>query len=164
MSRRYGRNQKRRAREEIARLERERASWEEGYRRDVPFLERTLAEKRAALAAVADALGPAFVGLPLNELMLRIFDVADAERAPDSFMSIPPGGTEPVTMHVLKMRVQDRVGDMVHVRVRLAGTDAAYALSETAIRQMPARALAKNLSEQLAAFLVRELESRGIRQ
>lgn len=164
MSRRYGRNQKRRAREEIARLEQERARLNEAYRRDVPFLERALAEKRDALAAVADALGPAFVGLPLNELMLRIFDTADMEHAPDSFPIMPPGGDARLTMQVLNIQSsEDRVQDMVHVRVRLAGVQSAYALSNASIRRLPGRVLAKNIAEELAAHLVRELVQRGVR-
>lgn len=165
MSRRYGRNQKRRAREELANVMAMADYRLKANAESLRMIQGVLQEKRDALAAVADSLGPAFVGLPLNELMLRIFDVAYAEDAPDSFASVPPGASNPVIMHVLKMSAHDDlVRDRVHVRVRLAGGDTAYALSEAAIRQMPADALARNLGRHIAEFLVSELVKRGVRR
>lgn len=165
MSRRYGRNQKRRAREELANVMALADYRIKAHAESLNMLQGALREKRDALAAVADALGPAFVGLPLNELMLRIFDVAYVEDAPDSFMAVPPGASDPVTMQVLKMSAHDDlVRDRVHVRVRLAGGDVAYALSDAAIRQMPADALARNVGRHIAEFLVSELVKRGVRR
>lgn len=163
MSRRYGRNQKRRAREEIARLQGEAARWEEGYRRDVPMLERALAEKRDALAAVAEVLGPEFIGLPLNELMLGILDRYSMEDMPDSFRMQATGDpTMVMRMQVMEVRADDdRMQARTHIRVRLAGSSSTIAFSDTALRRVPAHVLAREMAQELAHHIVRHIKSRG---
>lgn len=163
MSRRYGRNQKRRAREEIARLQSEAARWEEGYRRDVPMLERALAEKRDALAVVTEVLGPDFIGLPLNELMLGIFDRYTMDDMPDSFRMQATGDpTMAMRMQVMEVGVDDnRMQACTHVRVRLAGSASAIAFSDAALRRTPAHFLAREIGQELACHIVRHIQSRG---
>ena len=163
MSRRYGRNQKRRAREEIAKAKAEAARWEEGYRRDVPMLEQMLAERREALETVAEVLGPEFIGLPLRELVLGIFDRYTMDDMPDSFQMQATGDPNMVMrMQVMEVSAEDdRMRACTHVRVRLAGSASAIAFSDTALRRTPERVIAREISIELARHLVRHIKNRG---
>ncbi len=158
MSRRYGRNQKRRARLEIERLERQVSGWGEAYSRDVPMLRNENTRLRRLFADVRDALGPNFVGLAPEEVVRRTWELA----APDDFRKNVGGGI--VTMRTMAYESFDRSDapqHQLHFRVQLAGHRVGYALSEPALRHTPARFLAMNIAHELAELLVASLRKAG---
>lgn len=168
MSRRFGRNQKRRMREQLAELgqERERASrFAAAARRESDELGRVLAQARSILGRHV-ALPPELNGnhpYPLG----GDFDVHIPGPADFAFV---PGAVGPVAeLHIEHMRqlmawVEDHGIDnrVIHFRVSLDSGSAAYVISRRAIERMSASELQQTLTPQiameLAGHLAREIK------
>ena len=158
MSRRYGRNQKRKARQEIERLERARDYWEDRHGRDTMSLAQTVQEQRYALDNVAMALGENFIGLPPREIAWKVGELAD----PDDFV-VPVSRGRTVMARTMGYQVRewgDRPQDRVHFLVRLAGERVGYALADDALYRCPPKLLARNIADQMAELLVRDIVAR----
>lgn len=165
MSRRFGRNQRRRAREEIARLEAERQEKDDLVASLAKSTQMhsaradALAANRDRLAAqlahlkgtVEEVLGPGFVGL---EAGLRLVT------NPGEFESM----SECMHFHVeqgVGFRVSaevDQCRRAMHVMLRCGRTERmSYVLSETAIAKLSRERLAEMLQRQVGPLLVREV-------
>lgn len=154
MSRRYGRNQKRRARAQIAALterSRELYAGQIEAQRTIHGLSTTVAAKDAELTHVAKVLGVHFIGLKPK---LREFEA----RMRDEFRFRVTGGD--VTMHLLRANIvsePSRPDCMVHFRARLAEEEVGYAISECALRDGPEDYIVRQISDEMGRLLMGEL-------
>lgn len=148
MSRRYGRNQKRRARQEIERLRCAHALAD-------GLSKRLLAENarlQDQLANVVDALGPNFVGLPPE---VAAYQATQYDWDRGNYRALA-SGDDVVSMQMLCIEDgRDRVSNRIHFRVRLADGNIGYALSEQALWDTPAAVLGRQLAVEIAPALVR---------
>lgn len=150
MSRRYGRNQKRKAREQIAELQHESNRWHDAYYLNVPMLESELRKNRDALASITDVLGPNFVGLPAKELAMQV----EAR-----FRLFTDCGPEHMHLVEIAMRTanNEHPQKQIHCRVRLANGESAYSLSESALDKLTEDQLVSLIAPEIARHLVREV-------
>lgn len=152
MSRRYGRQQKRKAREQIAQLEQEAKRWRDAYELNVPMLEKQLRQKRAALETVAEVLGANFVGLPAEQL---------AQRVERNFRLLTDAGPERMHLVEIAMHTADNAHPQkqLHCLVTLANGQTGYALSEAALLQLSEDQLVSRVAPQIARHLVRQVRN-----
>jgi len=158
MSRRYGRNQKRRARAEIAKLEQRTAELQTGMAMDRALL-RSQTEKLNAQATrlkfVATVLGTDFIGLEP-----ALWEFRDKHRQ-DFFRARVKDGD--VMMHTMRTHIITdpfRPDYMVHFRVQLAGEAVGYAISECALRDGPEDYIVRHISDEMARLLIGELRKK----
>ncbi|WP_304350522.1 hypothetical protein [Comamonas testosteroni] len=153
MARRYGRNQRRRAREALA-------SEQAAHASTATYLksERECTwELRSQLEEVAEILGTNFIGL---QAKLRTIPIQDDQ---DSFLcGLSDGNMQ--TMQILRVdSSEDWHRNATHLHAKLSGVKVVYALSETAISRTPAKSLAHRIAKEIAGALLYELHRRGIR-
>lgn len=159
MSRRFGRNQRRRARAEIAQLEQKVADLSSAMEMDRALLRQQtqkIGALRGQLENVARIMGTNFIGLEP-----KLLDFSRSIRS-DPFRYPVDGGD--VLVHVMKSRVtvcRDRPDYMIHFRVDLASEAAGYAISECALRDAPEDYIVRLISEEIAHTLVRELRKKN---
>ncbi|MCD9087396.1 hypothetical protein [Stenotrophomonas sp. SY1] len=157
MSRRYGRNQRRRAREQVAQLEAQAVVLDQRTRR----AEINAAQLRCQLDDVREALGPHFMGLPPQMLAGEIWRLYELDRAR---LPGPSGDAVEVRAMTFDCIVDStHQTNFLHFLVRLAGGKAAYAISSAALLNAPAEAVARQIGRQIATRLVRDLRSAGLR-
>lgn len=149
MSRRYGRNQKRRALARIEQLELAAAALHiaASQARD------SAAFARAELEHVREALGENFIGLSPMQIAYRL----NAQRDPLDWKHPIGGENDLVTMHALSFQCRDesdRHEYQMHFRFDLAGQTVGYAVSEPAIRRTPPKHLARQLAVAMSIHLV----------
>ncbi len=158
MSRRYGRNQKRRARAEIAKLEQRTTELQTGMEMDRALLQSQgakLSAQDARLKFVAKVLGTDFIGLEP-----ALWKFKDKHR-PDYFRAHVNDGD--VMRHTMRTQITsacDRPDYMVHFRVELAGEPVGYAISECALRDGPEDYIVRRISDEMAQLLVGELRKK----
>jgi hypothetical protein len=158
MSKRYGRNQKRRAREEIARLSSEnaknslRADNERSRNGDLSDFQRRVFNIVGELSVVNQVA-----------TMMRVnrdgdFEVSIGTRYghirsnPNSEVAYH---TRREVMRLLEVRsIRDDIEGMLHASVRISGWKAGFAMSDTALQRMPIDILAEDISRQIAYQLV----------
>jgi hypothetical protein len=162
MSRRYGRNQKRAARQRIEALEREAANWKEGYHRDTTMLSLTLGRVRNELSNVRAALGPAFVGFAPEEIASH-FRQATLEDEYSWNEAVADGHVRMQSLSYSCHERSDKPRHQLHFRVSLAGADVGYAISDPALQRAPADYVARAIAHELASMLVRDLRKAGAR-
>lgn len=169
MSRRFGRNQRRRAREQVAALEQ--------TNRKLDFsasLHQMLATERAKRLVeleqiIADArriLGPFHVALPIEnyEVDGEPRDFVEVLVPPAMNMAPHQDGEAPamkvctqVVLHVLGLTVvEDMVADLRHARVYFAGNVSRYAITRRAMAETPRDVLFDRTARHLAHDLARE--------
>lgn len=154
MAQRFGRNQRRRARESLAAEHAAHAST--SYQLDQE--RRHAADLDRQLAGVAELLGTNFLGL--NEKLCQ-FEIPDYWT---SFLLPSDVNNTIHNMHILGVDGSPEWHrNAIHLRVRLANGEVAYSLSETSIHRAPAEYLAHTLSRAMAPMLVREMRRHGIR-
>lgn len=152
MSRRFGRNQKRAARERIANLD-------EALSMTSALLARVVDQRnrlRGELNDVIEALGPDFIGLSAREAVMRA--------APEDEEWQVPVGDGQMTVYAMQVRCYDHslaAKHQLHFRVRLAGQETGYAMSAAAVWHTPAAFLARRMADRIATELVKELRARG---
>lgn len=157
MSRRYGRNQRRRARAHVAELEAQAAELQH-QASSARFEANTY---RWQVADVREVLGPHFMGLPPQMLGPEIWRLYELDRA------LLPGPADDVIE--VRAMTYETVFDStkpphyMHFLVRLAGGEVAYAISSAALRNAPAEVVARQIGRQLATQLVRDLRRAGLR-
>ena len=158
MSRRYGRNQKRRAREEIAQREQAIASLLTGMAQDRALLQRQrmdIAERDDQLKFVAKVLGTNFIGL-----RPALYEFREKHQS-DYFRHQVNGGD--VLMHTMRTNITtapDRPDYMVHFRATLMDEVVGYAISECALRDGPEDYIVRRISDEMARLLIAELRKK----
>lgn len=152
MGKRYGRNQKRRARERIAQLQL-------ACTRDAGLL-KYMADKardlEGQIANLADALGVNYVGLPAREIAMKVSDL----KFGDSFRYLAPNNAV-ASAHLMHVDAEHDERLSVHFRVRLGPGYVAYAVSSQALMSSPARFLARRMADEMAPTLLGEIRKLG---
>lgn len=174
MSRRFGRNQRRRAREAIAAAEGRIENLSAALECDRALLasqRRKLGEAEAFQREVAEIVGREAIiaGKPvcLDYEFARYGDSIEfvpkqSFPAISLLNSVEHAHVERVrseTLHLLDVDVvADELRYQIHARVRLAGSQAGYAISASALRRMPEKKLVPKIAEEIAVLLVRDLK------
>lgn len=159
MSRRYGRNKKRAARERIEYLERRHEACIEAYNNDTGMLRQQLRSATRQLDTVKRCLGENYIGLDPETFINRTMTLAE----PYDFLAPVRDGD--VQMRSMSYRSFNESGlhhHRLHFRVALAGAEVGYVLSEPALYNAPAEFLARNIAHVIADRLVHDLrKARG---
>jgi len=165
MSKRFGRNQRRRAREEAARL-REALQRETQLAR---YLTIQMRRNKETLERVADTFGRHFAALPPETVRLT----HKLQK-----LELPWAGDVPLTvheenvdnfvrhsMHLLKCHWPDLRGDhlrqLLHTYVETPAGEFGYAITEEAIHGIPPELVAQHISEALRHWLTERLHARA---
>jgi hypothetical protein len=169
MSKRFGRNQRRRMREQVAGLEQavqmDRALLQR-QRGELHELSEEIRDAKAIVGAYSVVLEPDrlrvngpprdVVELPLPLLPNDEFVLADDDSAPPSYVE------ERVPLSVMLARVdEDQMKRAVHVRVEFAGGQWGYGMSQQAMAKLPARQLTKTIARELARVIAPEIRKRA---
>lgn len=173
VSRRYGRNQKRRHREEIAQL-RAAHGMNEALLRDQGRRLREARETIREMVRIIEAVCPYSVALPPKDMALHYGRHCRLEvRPPLSEMVFGPGdavGFAPVEgrmvdLHALEMYLEERRDQFqmaVHLRYEGDGGRWGYMLSESALRSMPEEVILRGLLPEVGRQMIRALKE-GLR-
>lgn len=163
MSKRFGRNQRRKLREQAENLSAALLREQGILRHQSGIIER----QKESLEAVASTLGSYFSGLPaktleVDQLLRQIRLPAPIPLGKLAFR--PSEEVEQIVrhaMHVLDCMAPEHVLDdlrgCMHVKVRTKHGDAAYAVSDMAVRNTPRELLIRQLSEELAIYIGRKV-------
>lgn len=146
MSKRYGRNQKRRHRERIAALESGLARMGEMYNRDVKGLRQTLDDARRERDGIVETirrrlpysamLPPRAIGGPGGHFRYATDDVRAVIREAESAIGDMSCSTVTVDLHALEAAIHDNLATLEReVHVRLADRAMRYAVSSAALAQ-----------------------------
>jgi hypothetical protein len=152
MSKRFGRNQRRRARERIAELEKHH----EFQRQHQAYLHGRLQEMREHLRYVGAVLGHMNI---LAGAPLRHMDGYDGMKLspPRPLVEDYLDGDEMMCLEIMRLLDVKAVRDMasltVHAIVELNSKKACYAISESALRTMKPEALRHFLERQVSPLL-----------
>lgn len=174
MSRRFGRNQRRRAREQIAHEQQQSAALRVALEMDTAMLclqSKKLREAEDYARQVASIVGREAViaGEPTNlDARFQGKDHYKVVRRVEPEL-IAFGGTVPdvvemryETLRLLRIKkISDNVSMQIHMYVSLADKTSAYCISERALANMPPDMLVdflrERIADQMATLLVREL-------
>lgn len=162
MSKRYGRQQKRRARETEAQLRAEVARLESAnrvLRTRLHWNEHEVLRLAQAMEDVRRSLGESYYGLPAGEIVRRL-----SEEYPRPWMDwiLPDNPGAPLRMEILRADVVTNDPRLwVGLRLELAGQSYGYAISEAAIYEAPAEYLAEHFARMAARQLVEKLRTKG---
>lgn len=161
MSKRFGRNQKRRMRAEIQQLQ-----YEKSVSDRISEANHSMIRQQAAvIIQVGDILGFHFAGLPAKEMPAEFSgDVIKfpAMRRTTSFSSLSEQASDLQSMldvfELIKPEISiDKLNRKVHVYLRNKRGDVAYGLTEEAMRGIPKRHLAEQTAKMTADYLVERL-------
>lgn len=152
MSRRYGRNQKRVARQRIAELEVAVAMCQ----RELVNTGDALADAREELRDVAVALGRDFIGLRPGAIAMTAREFARVQDA-GSFRAVI--GDSVATMCLLNSDVIRDPGFATHVHISIGGRKVGYAISLAALHYTPAGLLARRIANEVGHRLVADLRA-----
>lgn len=173
MSKRFGRNQRRRAREAIAALEAKAANLEEAYRRETGLMRdisRRLQDANDHARAVAEIVGSNAIaaGEPITlqyQCMKNARDFRLAVppmRAEYSLMTTQSASMEFImdeTMHLLQCdAVASLTSHEMHCYVQLANGSIGYAISGAALMQRDNRELIELIVPKIARGLVEAIK------
>lgn len=157
MSRRYGRNQRRRARAHVAELEAQAAE----LQHQASSARSEANSYRWQLADVREALGPHFIGLPPQMLGPEIWRLYELDR-----VRLPGPADDAIEVRAMTYETvvdSTKPTHYMHFLVHLAGGEVAYAISSAALLNAPAEVVARQIGHQLATRLVRDLRRAGLR-
>ncbi|WP_343577965.1 hypothetical protein [Pseudomonas sp.] len=169
MSKRFGRNQKRKMRSRIEALD-TAIAMDRGL---LAHQTRLLNEKDDALQMVARVLGDYFIGLPVHTQ--QVDQLMERMRLPKripirELMFQSNERIEHVVeraVHVLDCfapeHMVDELRNMQHIRIRSVHGDAAYAISEMAMRNAPPEYMAQMIGREVAEYVVRKIMPRRAR-
>ena len=172
MSRRYGRNQKRRAREAIASL----AAANIEAKHDARLQRGLLTKFHGELSQAREEIRRAKAMLPLGSILGEPSTLIDS-RPPTTDVRVevlPFGGMnigddamsyrfESIPLDVLLTdSVLDEMNDRVHFDVRFAGNRSGYAISRSALQAMGGYDLIRMLAKNLAAHILADLKRIGV--
>lgn len=176
MSRRYGRNQRRRARERIAELEQQGANLNQALAMDRALMAK-MSERNRALAEIIDLVReelPNHALLPVDER--QKLDLSDMKwelsrghsarvrlSAPvPPFTSAPAVSMDAMCLHteivaLLAETEFSAMREQVHLRVRLGPEVSVYGISTRALATMDPARLEQTLTREIAPALARSL-------
>lgn len=161
MSRRFGRQQKRKMRAQIAELERANARIQEAYDLNVALtrdFSSKLNEMRGTFNNLEGVLGPYFIGLPPKVVSVReihdVYQMPELSRAPTkAWDSCDLNDIEAkvyaLENTMLKAEYRTMLGCM-HVRLRGPAGDFAYSTTREALMRMPKNMLLSRLAQEFA--------------
>jgi len=152
VGKRFGRNQRRRAREVAQELGNMRVAYgmSEGLCRHQGQKIRDLED---AIERFARALGPNFVGLPLRELDMRAHRLGPR----GDFLAAELGG-KAIPCSLMQVDAsENNIRNQVHFSVRLADAEVRYAASIQALQHAPSKDMAWRLASEMAPFLLTEI-------
>lgn len=152
MSKRFGRNQRRRLRQQVEQAT-EALAMADGLMRK---MRRDRDELRGVIDDVEEALGPNFIGLPPQELVFQARHLGP-ER---TFRTTVPGD-QVVTMAIMDIDSSEKSDGYIHLRVRLDGKSVVYALSRPALLHSPARFIAQKMAMEMAPVLLQNIRKAG---
>lgn len=172
MSRRFGRNQRRRAREEQARLSADLAK----VSNTLSFTAKTAMERGRQLHALTREIEAAKAMLPEHSALMRpqamkvggecrdqvyadpFFDESPSLERFDAAMPMEAVSFERIPLDVLLTDVdRDQLKRQLHARVQFAGTDLFYAIGPAALRARRSPDLADRLAQEIARQMVSAL-------
>lgn len=177
MSRRFGRNQRRRMREELASKDTRVAQLDSGLAMSNGLLRKTsqdISMLRDAIKGISQRVGhmamleceaEPFEGANLDYRRMRkfylevpkMYDVRSYEPAMIDTMSALHVARE--VMHVLDVdTLRDRMSQQLHCRVYFDGHEIGYSMSEQAIRGYGAEALARKIAPEIARALAEKIK------
>lgn len=174
MSKRFGRNQKRRMRQEIAQAKSEVDRLAAAHEMDRGLLAHQsskLAEANDYATDVADLVGYACVASGDPELMrfehigrrdrIQMVPYEPMQCTPlDSGAPLKSSCVRTETLRLLDVKaVRDRINQMMHVHAELADGVVSYVISMAALNDMPERQLIERLSKEIARKLVIEIRN-----
>lgn len=162
MSKRYGRNQKRKARERIASLQETlvmEAALRASLQRDRARLQSVLDRALRVLPRLTTALPPQDLTTRLRETTSS-FQMSAQRPVPQDVLN-RDSTTQIETLHILLTHIEaapqpDRLGRAMHCRVQLRDGRWAYAISDEALATMPPEDLERDLMLELAQQFARE--------
>lgn len=154
MAQRFGRNQRRRARQLLASEQAAHASAVREVDRQMQYV----ADLQRQLHEVAELLGTNFLGLGAKLSAVELPENAEC------FQALCDDGSSIHKMHILGVDSSESWHrSAIHLRTRLASGEVVYSLSETSLHRAPAEYLAERIAREMAPVLVRELRRKGIR-
>ncbi|WP_428398262.1 hypothetical protein [Marinobacter salarius] len=164
MSKRFGRNQKRRMREEIAAVSAERDSLREWLNQEIALGARN----RQIVDETAQVLGRRFMTLEPEVVEVQALDqLAHGWRAHFMPKLQPYDMTNATPSYETMMEVllpvlygsvfADELGRHIHIRFTYAGQDVGYAIGLNSLRMLPPEAAARRISQEMGRFLCAEL-------
>jgi len=170
MSKRFGRNQKRRMREQLEAVQKERDTYKAWYRQAQVIMRRN----KRIVEDTADVLGSHFFTLDPECIEVRQLDaVLPSWRAPimprsPRIQDVDTGPDSATFMeHLLPIlygRVSQGLQGQQHFRFSVAGHTVGYAIDLDAFRQAPdrigTRYLTIEIAEQLAYHMMRSINNR----
>jgi hypothetical protein len=173
LSQRFGRNQRRRARELAQQLRTEAEGLRVALTRDKRSLREQASDIEAMRQQLREAvriLGPNSAALPPTKLRLP---GKGRPRVALGGWTLPPLGapgdtfeSSVVTRHELKVLFarlkKDPPTGMVHARVEFDDRQYGYGISDEAIQTMPADLLARRIGEEITELLVQQI--RGVQR
>lgn len=167
MSKRFGRNQKRKARQAIDQAN----AWIANKDETIKLLLRTNDIQSKAIDDTVRVLGRRFFTLPPDEMDLDYR--LDRVRLP-VMRELGPYMTARNSDNIAKLSmalheveimrpetVRDELRRAVHFNVRYAGGRWGYAISDQAIRECPEDMLTQMISQELANYIARDLKNPG---
>lgn len=168
MSKRYGRNQRRRHRAEIASAQSMIASLVNSRAMDQGLLQNQswkLSDLRDQLCDIAQEVGRQSALVGVETFLGGGYDGMRITPVPLSLtnpIASSPSAYEKLTFEVLRLlnveAVRDRMRGHLHFHVELAGKGVTYGISESAIRDLTPEFLERRLAPEIAKLLVRQLK------
>lgn len=161
MSRRFGRQQKRKMRAQIADLERANAGLQSAYDLNIGLtkhLSRSLNEMRETFSNLEGVLGPYFIGLPPKVVSVReihdVYQMPELSRAPIKPWDGRDLNDLEYKVHALENTMLESeyramLGYM-HVRLNGPAGDFAYSTTRQALMRMPKDMLISRLAQEFA--------------
>lgn len=158
MGKRFGRNQRRRAREVEQELGQLRVAYgmTEGLCRHQGNKIRDL---ESSIQLFARALGPNFIGLSPRKLEMEAMRMADH----DTLRMMSPSGDviESAVMHTRSR--SNNITDQAHFIVHFAGKEIGYAVSMAALYDTDEKVMARHMVEQMAPRLLADIRKEKAR-
>lgn len=171
MSKRYGRNQKRRHRAELASAQAMISSLENSRAMDQGLLQHQswkMADLRAHLCEIAQEVGRQSALVGVETCLGGGFDgmrMTLPPPMPTTPITSSPCAYEKLTFEVLRLldveAVRDRMRGHLHFHVELAGKGVTYGITESAIRDLTPEFLERRLAPEIAKLLVQQLKGRA---
>jgi hypothetical protein len=165
MSKRFGRNQKRKMRERIAELETDRDRWKKRHD-EVRMLGQ---RDRLIVKETADVLGSHFITMDPDNAEIRDIDqVAHGWRVP-IMQDLPLSPLEPGAMTCRKFMervlpvlhgsvIANDLRGEVHIRFKYDGEIVGYSISRRALLMMPQKYAVEKIATEMARYLVGHLK------
>lgn len=161
MSRRFGRNQRRRMREQLAAQEAEGQRWQDAYHREVGLLHHVREKKRdleETLQAIYALVGPWSIVAPPHPVELQPGMTSIRLPVPDQPAAASMKAVQPFEiLHAVEVAAsREEFRRLMHLQLSCRGEKVRYSISEEALYR-PSEAIRAFVTRQLAPQLVEAL-------